>query len=356
MNRLSALQELLTRENLDALLLTSPVNRRYATGFPSSAGMVLVTRDAGFLFTDSRYIEAARGQVTGFAVEMADRERTYKKQVGALLMAKGVKTLGFEQKIMTVSQFRELGKAWLDVEFIPVQAALDTLRRVKSAEEIALMRDAQRIAEDAYNAFLLVIRPGLTEKQLCTELIYRMYQAGAEGLSFEPIVAAGPNAAIPHAVPGERALRSGDFLLLDFGVVYKGYCSDTTRTVALGHVTEEMRRVYRVVLRSQEAGLAAARAGVTGAAIHRAAADVIAAAGYGAYFGHGFGHGVGMEVHESGSATPGETEPLLEGTVLSAEPGIYLPGRFGVRIEDVIVLREDGCENLTELGKELLVL
>ena len=356
MNRLTALQSLLTHNHLDALLLTSPTNRLYASGFVSSAGMILVTKDGGWLFTDARYIEAARAQVTGFSVALANREHTYKKQVGALLAAHNVGTLGFEQSVMTVSQYRELTEAWPDTEFVPAQAALAALRMVKSDGELALLREAQRVAETAYKALLPKIRPGLTEKQVCAELIHQMYLAGADGLSFEPIVASGPNAALPHAQPGDRSLRAGDFLLLDFGVIYKSYCSDTSRTVALGHATEEMRRVYGVVLRAQQAGIAAARAGVTGADIHKAAQDVIADAGYGDNFGHGFGHGIGLEVHEPGSASPSETEPLPVGAVLSAEPGIYLPGRFGVRIEDVIALTETGCENLTLLDKELLVL
>ena len=354
---LRRLQALLSENNWDALLLTSPAGRRYATGFTSSAGMVLVTRDAGFLYTDSRYIEAARARAAGFTVELIEREQKYQEQVGARLSAYGVRTLGFEQGVMTVSQFRTLGKAWPDAAFCPAQSALNALRMVKTDEEIARMRAAQHVAETAYNALLPMIRTGLTEKQVRAELIYQMYLAGADGLSFDPIVVSGPNTALPHGEATGRVLQPGDFLLMDFGVIFQGYCSDTTRTAALGHVTEEMRRVYDVVLCAQLAGIAAARAGVMGAGIHKAAADVIADAGYGAYFGHGFGHGIGLEVHESGGAAPSAAKtPLPAGTVLSAEPGIYLPGRFGVRIEDVIVLRENGCENLTGLSKELLVL
>ena len=356
MNRLSDMQKQLAVYHVDAMLMTSPVNRRYITGFASSAGMALVTEDAGFFFTDARYIEAARTELSGFVVKPVDREKTYKAQVGALLAECGVKSLGFEQNTMTVNQYKDLKTAWPEVTLVPAQRALDLLRQVKTNAEITLMRASQQIAEAAFDALLSDIRPGLTERQVRANLICRMYEAGADGLSFDPIVVAGPNSALPHGEAGEKSLEKGDFLTLDFGVVHKGYCSDTTRTIALGTVSQEMRRVYNTVLRAQQAGIERARAGVTGADIHNAARAVIAEAGYDNYFGHGFGHGIGLEVHESGGASPSETTPLPSGAVLSAEPGIYLPGRFGVRIEDVIVLNEGGCENLTGLGKELLVL
>ncbi|MDR3206987.1 MAG: Xaa-Pro peptidase family protein [Oscillospiraceae bacterium] len=356
MNRLDDLRALAAREGLDALLLTSPVARRYATGFASSAGMALVTPRAGYFFTDFRYIEAARAQVTGYQVEMTDRAHPYKDLVGALLTGLGVGKLGYEQDTMTAGQLDGLRAAWPSVTFTPAQKAMDALRQVKTEEEIARMEAAQRVSEAAFEALLPKLRPGLTESRVRAEFIYQMFLAGAENVSFDPIVVSGPNSSRPHGEAGDRALQAGDFLTLDFGVVYRGYCSDTTRTLAIGTPTEEMRRVYQVVLAAQGAGIVAARAGVTGASIHQAAADVIAAAGYGDYFGHGFGHGLGLEVHETGGAAPQAEEPLPAGMVLSAEPGIYLPGRFGVRIEDVIVLTAEGNRNLTALPKDLLVI
>ncbi|MCL2747439.1 MAG: Xaa-Pro peptidase family protein [Oscillospiraceae bacterium] len=355
-NRLPALQKLLVDSALDALLLTSPEARFYATGFFSSAGMVLVTRQAGSLFTDTRYIEAARNSVTGFDVEVITFQVGYKELVGAQLAEHGVKSLGFERRTLTVGQYEDLREAWPDVRFISAQKWLDQLRYVKSQGEIDQMRAAQRIAEAAFANLLPEIRPGLTERQILVALIHHLYTAGADGLAFDPIVASGPNGALPHSRAGDRPLREGDFLTLDFGAVSQSYCSDTTRTVALGYATEEMRRVYDTVLRAQEAGIAVAHAGVTGADIHNAALAVISEAGYGAYFGHGFGHCLGLEVHEPGGASPSDRAPLPVGAVLSAEPGIYLPGRFGVRIEDVIVITETGCENLTKLGHELMIL
>ena len=218
------------------------------------------------------------------------------------------------------------------------------------------MTAAQRIAERALKDILKELRPGVTEREIAARLQYLMLHYGAENMSFDPIVVSGPNGSLPHGVPSEKEIRPGEFVTMDFGCIYHGYCSDMTRTVAVGSVTEEMRTVYETVLAAQQAGIAAARAGVTGKEVDGAARRVIADAGYEKYFGHGFGHGVGVEIHEEPRASSTNDAPLPAGAVISAEPGIYLPGKLGVRIEDVIVLTENGCENLTRAPKELLVL
>lgn len=218
------------------------------------------------------------------------------------------------------------------------------------------MISAQRIAERALADILREIRPGVTEKEIAARLQYLMLHYGASDMSFDPIVVSGANGSLPHGVPSEKEIASGEFVTMDFGCIYRGYCSDMTRTVAVGSVTEEMHSIYHTVLAAQEAGIAAARAGVTGQAVDAAARDVIAKAGYGAYFSHSFGHGVGVEIHEAPNASPGNHAPLPAGAVISAEPGIYLPGRLGVRIEDVVLLTEEGCRNLTKAPKELLIL
>ena len=196
----------------------------------------------------------------------------------------------------------------------------------------------------------------MTEKEIAAKLVYDMLRFGAEKMSFDPIVVSGPNGSLPHGIPGERKVQKGDFITMDFGCKFGGYCSDMTRTVALGEPTEEMKKVYYTVLEAQQAGIAAARAGVRGCDIHDAAAAVIEKAGYGPYFGHGFGHSVGIEIHESPNANHSNREPMPAGAAVSAEPGIYLPGRFGVRIEDVILLTPDGCEDITLAPKDLIVL
>ena len=215
---------------------------------------------------------------------------------------------------------------------------------------------AQRIAEGALDQILKEIKPGVTEKEIAARLQYLMLAGGAENMSFDPIVASGPNGSMPHAVPTDRKIQEGDFVTMDFGCIYQGYCSDMTRTVAVGHVTEEMEKVYHTVLQAQLAGIAAAKAGATGHDVDAAARKVIEDAGYGPYFGHSFGHSVGVEIHEAPNATPANNNPLPLGAAVSAEPGIYLPGRFGVRIEDVLVLQEGGCMDITLAKKDLTIL
>ena len=216
---------------------------------------------------------------------------------------------------------------------------------------------AQRISEKALEAVLGIIRPGMTENEVMAELVYHMLKNGSEGNSFDPIVVTGAKTSMPHGVPGDVVIREGDFVTMDFGCLSGGYCSDMTRTVAVGYATEEMRAVYGVVLEAQLAGIAAARSGVPGKLIDKAARDVIEKACYGAYFGHGFGHSLGLDIHEPPMAGPRGEAPMAVNDVCSAEPGIYLPGRFGVRIEDVMIIRENGAEVITKAPKsELIVL
>ena len=200
------------------------------------------------------------------------------------------------------------------------------------------------------------LKPGMTELEISARLQYLMLVGGAERMSFDPIVAGGPNSSMPHAVPTDRKIQDGDFLTIDFGCIYEGYCSDTTRTVAIGHATEEMRTVYHTVLEAQLAGIAKAKTGVIGKEVHEAAHNVIRSAGYGEYFGHGFGHSLGLEIHEAPNFNTRNNKPMPDHAVVSAEPGIYLPGKFGVRIEDVVILHENGCEDITALPKDLRVI
>ena len=211
------------------------------------------------------------------------------------------------------------------------------------------------ITDAAFTEILNFLRPGVTEQAVAARLMYEMMRRGAQRMSFDPIVVTGPRSSMPHGTPGETPLRPGDFVTMDFGCVYGGYCSDMTRTVAIGHATDEMAAVYNTVLRAQQAGIAAAKAGIPGKAVDKAGRDVIEAAGYGAYFGHGFGHSLGLDIHERPNASPTESRPMPDGCVCSAEPGVYLPGKFGVRIEDVVVFRENGCEDLTKSPKELII-
>ena len=217
------------------------------------------------------------------------------------------------------------------------------------------MRKAQDITDKAFSEVLERVKIGMTEKQLQAELIYCLLKNGADGMSFDPIVVSGPNTSMPHGVAGDRKIQEGDFITLDFGAMYQGYCADMTRTFAVGYATDEMKKVYDTVLQAQLAGIAASKAGVLGKDVDAAARKVIADAGYGEYFGHGYGHSLGMEVHESPSPSPRGERIMEENMIASAEPGIYLPGKFGVRIEDVVIFKEDGCENITHSPKNLII-
>ena len=357
MNHFKKIAEALPGAGLDGVLLTGEHNRFYASGFASmgSDGVALVTTKGNFYFTDSRYIEAAERQVSDAAIGMTESGKGYIAWLNEALELSGAKRIGFEDETMTVADHERYRKN-LQAELVPASALLHALRAQKDAQELERMEQAQRIAEKALDRILTEIRPGVTEKEISARLQYHMLCFGAEKMSFDPIVAGGPNGSMPHAVPTDRPIQSGEFVTMDFGCVYGGYCSDMTRTVCVGRPTEEMERVYETVLKAQLAGIAAARAGVTGAEIDGAAREVIRRAGYGDYFGHSFGHSVGVEIHESPNASPGNHEPMPAGAVVSAEPGIYLPGRFGVRIEDVIVLEEGGCRDITKADKTLLCL
>ena len=357
MNHLRELQQALREEGLDALLLLTESGRFYATDFQSSAGMALILPDRAFLMTDFRYIEACRERVRDCEVRLTTRENPGTAQVKAILDEHPALCIGIDEGGLTLDGNKAWKKTLPRRKLISAAALLGRLRAQKAEWEIERMQEAQRIAETAYAELLRdkVIRAGMTERALMAELVYRLFRAGADKLSFDPIVVSGPNSSKPHGVPGDRALQRGDFITLDFGCIKDGYCSDMTRTIALGEATEEMRRVYDVVLRAKEAGIAAARPGVKGCDVHNAAAAIIAQAGFGEYFGHGFGHGIGLAVHEGPSASAGNNDALPENAVISAEPGIYLPGRFGVRIEDVIVLQKGGTRNLMRAPTELTI-
>jgi len=339
---------------VNGLLLTSRYSRYYGAEFDIAEGVAIVTKAGCRYFTDSRYIESAENGIRGFQVQMVDREHPYTKLLNEAIADFGITTLGYEEAYLTVAEFQTY-ESKLEARLVPMHEAISGFRAVKEPWELELMRKAQAIADAAFAEVLTRIRVGMTEKELCAELIYCLLKNGGEGLSFDPIVVSGPNTSLPHGVPGDRKLQEGDFITMDFGVLYKGYCSDMTRTVALGYATEEMRKVYDTVLQAQLAGIAATKAGVPGKDIDGAARKVIADAGYGKYFGHGYGHSLGLEVHEAPNCSPASDIPMPENAVSSAEPGIYLPGKFGVRIEDVVIIGADGTENITHSPKKLII-
>ena len=353
MKNLEKFLSLLSGE-VDGLLLTSRYSRHYGAEFDIAEGVAIVTAKGSRYFTDSRYIESAENGIKGFQVLEMNRDNNYIKRINDAIADFGVTKLGFEEAYLTVSEYFYY-KDHVDAELVPYCAKINGFRDVKEDWELALMRKAQDITDKAFAEVLPRLKAGMTELELQAELIYCLYKNGATGLAFDPIVVSGPNTSLPHGVAGERKIQEGDFVTMDFGVLYMGYCSDMTRTVAVGFATEEMEKVYNTVLEAQLAGLAVTRAGVPGKDIDGAARKVITDAGYGPYFGHGYGHSLGLEIHESPGPNARNEEPMPLHSVASAEPGIYLPGKFGVRIEDCVIFTEDGYENLATSPKNLII-
>ncbi|MGB9885866.1 MAG: M24 family metallopeptidase [Moorellales bacterium] len=335
----------------EALLITRPENCLYLTGF-SGEGTVVVSASGTWLLTDFRYLEVAQAEVE--AAQPVRIEGGWTQTVKRLVTDQGWGRLAFEAEHLTYGRYCELAEALAPVLLVPTAGLVERLRRVKDEAELERLRHAAWITDKAFSYVLERIRPGITEKELALELEYYLGRNGSEGVSFPTIVAAGPRSARPHAVPREEPVREGDLLLLDFGAVWEGYHADLTRTVAVGRAGAKEREVYAVVREAQEEALAAIRAGRTVAEIDSLAREVIARAGYGEYFGHRLGHGVGLAVHEE-PALGGEETVLEPGMVVTVEPGIYLPGWGGVRIEDLVVVTRDGCEILSRAPKDFLI-
>ena len=356
MNHIVQIQNKLISNGLGAILLTDEKNQRYAAGFPFTDGFVLVSREKAWLITDSRYIEAAQAMAGGCAeVLLYDNAHPKMRLLRQILDREELSSLAAEDRELSHAEYMNLERL-LGMNLQPAGALMEELRASKDEEELRSMIAAQRISEKALEDTLQVIRPGMTEKEVAAELVYRMLRYGSEGNSFDPIVVTGRNTSKPHGVPGDTVLQPGDFITMDFGSLRDGYCSDMTRTVALCEASDEMKQVYDLVLKAQLAGIAAGKAGIPCCEIDRAARTVITEAGYGEYFGHGFGHCLGLDIHESPFANPRGQAVMPENSVCSAEPGIYIPGRFGVRIEDVMILRAEGSEVITRAPKtELLI-
>lgn len=354
MDRLSKLFQIF--KNADCAIITSDVNRRYFTGMRSSAGIVVAFPEKSYLLIDFRYIEKARAIVKD--AEVIEMKRLF-PQLMDLFNKHGTKKAAIEAENMTVkelSSYKHFFRNIIFDESDSLSNAINSMRMIKDENEIQCIKKAQEIAEKAFDELLGFIHTGVTEREIALELNRLMFQYGAEELSFDTIALAGVNTSMPHGVPSDKIVENGEFVLLDFGAVWNGYHSDMTRTICVGEPSDEMKKVYDIVLDAQLAGLKAARSGITGSELDMAARSIIEKAGYGECFGHSLGHGVGMEIHEKPNASPNYKLPLEKGTVVTVEPGIYIEGKFGVRIEDFVVLTENGCENLTKCAKKLLSL
>jgi len=353
MNRLETLVKALP-EAVDGALITSPVNRRYYAGFSSSAGTILATRKGCWLVIDSRYFEAAKHKVTGCEVILQDKVYA---QLLELAEKADAKSLAVESKTMSLWTLGDWGEKLPGITLQTDNALSDAInqqRRIKSAAEIERIRAAQRITDETFSYIINHIRPGVSERQVALEMEFYGRKQGADGVAFDFIVVSGKNSSLPHGVPSDKLIESGDLLTMDFGFRVDGYCSDMTRTIAVGRIGDKQRRVYDTVLKAQLAALEAVRAGKICKEIDAVARDLIEASTFKGSFGHGLGHSLGLDVHEEPRFNPSDETVLEAGTVMSVEPGIYLEGEFGVRIEDIVAVTGSGCNNLARSPKELI--
>ena len=344
------------KTDCDAVIITSPENRRYFTGFNSSAGYLIITKKEAVFFTDSRYIEAATSKITTCKSLLLKR---IDDTIVPYLKELNIKNIYLETERLTVAELYSLKKSFgfCNVEAKEeVDEVINNLRAIKTDYEVECIKKAQKIAEDAFSHILTFIKEGVTEKEIALELDFYMLSHGAEAVSFETIAVSGKNSSMPHGVPSDKKIEKGDFITMDFGAMYNGYHSDMTRTVIVGEPSEKQKEVYETVLKAQKASLAVLKNGVTGFDADKVGRDIIDAKGYKENFGHGTGHGVGVEIHESPNLSPFSKATLQKGNVVTVEPGIYIPNEFGVRIEDMALITEDGFINLTNCEKELIIL
>ncbi len=345
------------KEKGRAALIMSEENICYFTSFHSSNGYLLVTGDKAFFLTDSRYIEAAQNKIS--SCDEILQIKSMEADLMPLIEGLDIKELELESERITVSRYQKIRELVPSVYVIcdgSLDSAIDEIRIKKNETEVAKIVKAQRIAERAFDYILSFISTGKTEKEIALELEYFMLKNGADGLSFETICVSGKNSSLPHGVPTDKKIEKGDFITMDYGATTEFYHSDMTRTVAVGEVSSKQIEVYETVLKAQMAGLEAVKAGVNCKDVDAVSRKIISDASYGEFFGHGLGHGVGVEIHEQPSLNPSSKAVLAEGHIVTVEPGIYLPGEFGVRIEDMALVTADGCINLTECEKKLIVL
>ncbi|MEQ2526142.1 aminopeptidase P family protein [Robertmurraya yapensis] len=353
MDKLQKVRESLGKLGIDGLLITSSYNRRYISNFTGSSGVVLVGLDGAKFITDFRYVEQASKQCVGF--DIVKHTGTIPEEVAEQVKAMGIKKLGFEQDHVTFSSFKSYEDA-VQAELVPVSGLVEKIRLIKTDAEIKILKEAADIADAAYKHILDFIRPGISELDVSNELEFFMRKAGATSSSFDIIVASGQRSALPHGVASDKIIEKGDFITLDYGAYYNGYVSDITRTLAVGEPDPKLKEIYQIVYEAQLRGVNGIKPGMSGKEADALTRDYISEKGYGEYFGHSTGHGIGLEVHE-GPALSFRSELKLEpGMVVTVEPGIYIPGLGGVRIEDDTVITKDGNETLTHSTKELIIL
>ena len=349
--RLVILRQKLAEQDLNAILITQPENRRYLSGFTGSAGVLLISQEQAILATDFRYYEQVEKQAPDFRLaKITDKFETLLPE---LVHQVGAKRVGFESVHLTVDQHQEWQKVAEDFELVPTKELVERIRAVKDEDELSKIRKAIALADEAFAHIAGFIKPGMTEKEVAWELEVFMRTHGAEKVAFDLIVGSGPNGAMPHATVSERVIRAGELIVIDMGAMIDGYNSDLTRTICAGRPDDKFKEIYNIVLEAQWTAERGIKPGMQGKQADSIARKVIEEAGYGDNYGHGLGHGVGLAVHEKPGVGRLSEDVLEPGMVFTVEPGIYLPGWGGVRIEDVVVMREDGVRVLTQASKEL---
>ncbi|APH04440.1 M24 family metallopeptidase [Bacillus weihaiensis] len=352
--KLDKMRERFKELSIDGMLITSNYNRRYLTGFSGTSGVAVISEDQAVFITDFRYTEQAAKEVDGF--EIVQHTGSIVDEVVKATEKMGIRKLGFEQDQITYQSYSTYNQNLGHLEFVPVSGAVEKLRLIKSSAEIKILKEATEIADAAFKHILTYIKPGIKEIDVSNELEFFMRKNGAVSSSFDIIVASGYRSALPHGVASEKEIEKGDFVTLDFGAYYKGYCSDITRTIAVGEPSDELKKIYSTVLEAQLRGMNGIKPGMTGKEADALTRDYITEQGYGEYFGHSTGHGLGMEVHE-GPALSLKSDTILQpGMVVTVEPGVYVAGLGGVRIEDDTVITETGNESLSHSPKDLIIL
>ncbi|EMF0500006.1 TPA: M24 family metallopeptidase [Enterococcus hirae] len=353
MLRVEKLRKKMQEENLDSFLITSPYNLRYLTNFTGTTGLAVISLEKAFFITDFRYTEQAAAQAQGF--EIIKNVGPIFEEVADLVQKEGLRELGFEETTVSFLEYSVLEEI-IDAQLIPISGMIEELREIKDEEEIAIIEKACSIADLAYDHILKMIQPGMTEIEVANQLDFYMRSLGASGVSFETIVASGLRSAMPHGVASKKIIEQGDLITIDFGCYYEGYVSDMTRTFAIGDPGEQLKEIYQIVLEAQLAVLEVAKPGVTGKQLDAVARDYITKHGYGEAFGHSTGHGIGLEIHEGPNVSVRAEKQFVPGNIITDEPGIYLPGIGGVRIEDDLLITSDGNRVLTHSPKELIIL
>jgi len=353
--RIKNLEEKLIENNINGFIVSKPENIFYLTGF-SGEGIAIITGQKNHIITDFRYIEQARYEATGF--EIVEMKPGVSAFLRAYELAKelDLKNIGIESCSLTLKEYEELVANFKNIAVIKTEGLVEELRTIKDNNEISLIKAAQEITDKAFEHILTFIKPGVRELDLVAELEYFLKKSGANKTAFETILISGPKTSLPHGVPSDRKLQQNDFVTIDFGACFNGYCSDMTRTVIIGRPSEEHLSIYNTVLDAQIKALELIRPGLKGKDVDKVAREYITEKGYGNYFGHGLGHGVGLEIHEAPRLSPNGENVLLPGMVVTVEPGIYIENFGGVRIEDMVVLTENGCEILTCSEKHLICL